>query len=107
MTQHIWRLANLETHIQQLLASVGLHSHGLATLKRIKGLQNPHTIDITLTVSCARNSDTDQTMEANPTPSPANPNSPSTSSKISNQNISAHSLPIYIGKDGWILSYDE
>src|SRR6266403_4371044 len=105
MTQHIWRLANLETHIQQLLASVGLHSHGLATLKRIKGLQNPHTIDITLTVSCARNSDTDQTMEANPTPLPANPNSPSTSSKISNQNTSGHFLRICRSKDGWIVNF--
>ena len=107
MTQHTWKLANLETHIQQLLESVGLHSHGLATLKEIKGLQSPHIIDITLTVSCAKNSATVPTMEANPTPSQPKLSSQSPSSKISNPSISEPSLRTYNGKDGLMISFED
>ena|SRR6266446_4113891 len=107
MTQGIWKLANLETHIQQLLESVGLHSHGLVTLKKIKGLQSPHTIDITLTVSCARNSAMDRTMEGSQRPSPDKLGSQKPSLEISSLNTLERFPPIFGGTDGLTLSLEQ
>src|SRR5260370_17627794 len=95
MTHPIWKLVNLGTLIQQLLVSVGQTCHGVEVLNVTSNSQNPHTIDITLTGLCVRNSATDQTTSANPTPSPANPSSHSTSSKTSSQSTSDHFLRIY------------
>src|SRR5258706_5256241 len=107
MTQLTSKLVSPVTLIQQLLDSAGQACHGPVILKKTKLSQKHLTIDIALTVSCARNSDTGQMMVASPLPSPANPSSPSESSKISNPNTSAYSLPIWNGKDGWTVSYDE
>src|SRR6266704_572877 len=107
MTQDIWKLANLETHIQQLLESVGLHSHGLVTLKKIKGLQSPHTIDITLTVSCARNSAMEVTMQGNQKPSQPKPDSPKQSSETSSPSIFVHFPRTSGGTAGLILNLEQ
>src|SRR5258706_1520308 len=107
MTPPTSKLVNLGTLIQQLLVSVGQTCHGLEALSATSNSRNPLTIDITLTGLCVRSSDTDQTTEANQPPSLLKPSSPSESSKISNPNTSAHSLPIWNGKDGWTVSYAE
>src|SRR5260370_37340793 len=103
-TSMLW---NPETYIQQLLESVGLTWDGRATLREIKLSQNVHTIDITLTASCARNSVTVQTMEANPPPLQCKPTSPSQSSSDFSQNTSGRSLPIYDGMYGPMIPYEE
>src|SRR5258707_13568040 len=100
MTQGTWKLVSPVILIQQLLILAGQVCHGPVILKKTKLSQKHLTIDITLTVSCARNSDTGQIMVASPLPSPVNPSSPSTSSKISSQSISRPSLPICRGKNG-------
>src|SRR5258706_4309513 len=105
MTQGTWKLVSPVILIQQLLESAGQVCHGPVILKRTKLSQKHLTIDITLTVSCARNSDTGQIMVASPIPSLDKPSSPSTSSKTSNQNTSRHFLRIYRGKDGWIINF--
>src|SRR6266404_286832 len=107
MTQPISKLVSPVTLIQQLLDSAGQVCHGPVILKKTKLSQKHLTIDITLTVSCARNSDTGQIMVASPLPSPAKPNSPSTSSKISSQNTSRPSLVIYRGKNQWIADSED
>src|SRR5258707_3544901 len=107
MTPSTSKLVNLGTLIQQLLVSVGQTCHGLETLSVTRNSQNPLTIDIILTGLCVKSSDTDQTTEANPTPSPANPNSQSPSSKISSLSIFKHSLLISPGRDGWTINYED
>src|SRR6266702_5774532 len=107
MTQDTWKLANLETHIRQLLESAGLHSHGLVTLKKIKGLQSPHTIDITLTVSCARNSDTDQTTQVNQKPSPNKPDYQKQSSETFSRSIFGRFPHTSGGTVGWTPNLEQ
>src|SRR5712671_490052 len=70
---------NLEMCIQRLLESVGLTLDGRVTCEEIKLSLNSHSIDITLTVSCVRNLDTEATTEDSPKPSPCKPTSPSQS----------------------------
>src|SRR6266404_3334235 len=107
MTQPISTPASQAILIQQLLESAGLAFLGQATLEEIRILPNNPTTDITLTVSCARNSDTVPTTEASPLPSPARPNSPSTSSKISSQSISEPFLRTSIGNDGLMINFED
>src|SRR5258706_14146044 len=107
MTQHTWKHVTQETHIQPLLESVGLLLDGPATLNKIRLSRSLLTIATTLIDLCVRNSDTGQITEANPTPSPANPRSPSTSSKISNQSISEPFLHTSIGNDGLMINFED
>src|SRR5258708_36796934 len=107
MIQDIWKLANLETHILRLLASVGLTSNGLAYLKTIRISKNNLITDITLTVLCARSSDTEVTMEVNLRPSPPKPSSPKPSSEISSQSIFAPFHPTSGGMVGLTLSLEQ
>src|SRR5271166_418872 len=67
---------SLATLTQQLLSLCGLDLGGPGTVARIARSQTETSIDITLTVSCARKSDTAQTSEANPQQSPSRPSSP-------------------------------
>src|SRR5882762_2392837 len=107
MTGDISMLSNLGTCIQQLLECVGPNSLGQANLKWTNKSLSDHSIDITLTVSCVRNSDTDRTTVVSPQPSPSKPPSPSQSSSGFNPNTSKHFLPILDGMDGPTISYDE
>src|SRR5882724_6249023 len=106
MTGDISMLSNLGTCLQQLLEFVGANSLGQANLKWTNKSLSDHSIDITLTVSCVRNSDTEATMEASHQPSPFKQPSPSQSSLDSNQSTSEHSLLIYVGTDGLTVNYD-
>lgn len=74
MTIDTSQLVNLETLIQQWLESAGLPCLGPEILDKIKLLPKHHTIDITLTVSCVRNLDTDQITEVSLTLSPHSQN---------------------------------
>src|SRR6266403_2408905 len=107
MTQPISKLVSPVTLIRQLLDSAGQVCHGPVILKKTKLSQKRLTIDITLTVSCARNSDTGQIMVASPLPSQPKPNSPSTSSKISSQSISEPFLRTSIGNDGLMINFED
>ena len=104
MMEDTLKLAKVATLIQQLLDSVGQTFPGQAFLKQIKISPSNYITDITLIVSCVRNSGMAPTMVESPLPSPANPSSPSTSSRISNPNTSKLSLPIYRGRSGWIIN---
>ena len=97
-THAILMLAKAETHIQQLLEYVGLPSDGPVILRKIKASQNGHTIDITLTVSCARNWDTVQTTVDSLRHLLRSREFLSASSETSNSNISAPSQPTDYGK---------
>src|SRR5882762_212224 len=105
MTGDISMLSNLGMCIQQLLECVGPNSLGQANLKWTNKSLSDHSIDITLTVSCVRNSDTEVTMEASPQPSPSQPPSPSQSSSGFSANTSKHFLPMYDGRLGPTISY--
>src|SRR5882724_9333720 len=93
-------LLNPETFIRQWLESVGLNYRGQEISSEIKLSLNNHSIDITLTASCARNLVMAPTTEANLQPSPSRPTSPSQSSSDSSLNTSTLSLLIYDGTDG-------
>src|SRR5882724_6243112 len=91
---------SLETCTQQWLESVGLTFLGPMISNEIKLLPNGRSTVITLTVSCAKSSDTAPTIKANLQPSPSRPTSPSQSSANSSLNTSTLSLVIYDGTDG-------
>src|SRR6267154_115833 len=99
-------LSNLGMCIQQLLECVGPNSLGQASLNWTDKSLSETSIDITLTVSCVRNSDTVPTTEANQQPLPCKPISPNQSSLGFSQSTFEHFLPIYGGTDGLILNYD-
>src|SRR5258705_7999157 len=107
MTQVTLSLANLETLIQQSQEYAGLLCRGQVILSMIKLQLNSRIIATIHTDSCARNSDTVLITVENQTPSPANPNSQSPSSKISSLSISKHSLLISPGRDGWTINYED
>src|SRR6266404_4087358 len=107
MIQPTWLLAKAETLIQQLLECVGPTLDGQVILREIRFvLSNPTTATILIDL-CAKNSATDQTTEANPTPSQPKLSSQSPSSKISSQSISEPSLRTYNGKDGLMISFED
>src|SRR5260221_1517075 len=106
MTPGTWKLVNLETHIQQLLESAGLHSRGLVYLRKTKISRKARIIDITLTVLCARNSGTDQTTEANQRPSQDKPSSPKPSLEISSPNTLEPFRHTSVGTGGLTLSFE-
>src|SRR5882762_1792661 len=105
MTGDISMPWNLETFIRQLLECVGPNSLGQANLRWTNKSLSDHSIDITLTVSCVRNSDTDRTMEASPQPLRFKQPSQSQSSLDSSQSTSEHFLPIFDGMAGPTISY--
>ncbi len=107
MTQGTSKLVSPVTLIRQLLESAGQVCHGPVILKKTKLSQKHLTIDITLTVSCARNSDTGQIMVASPLPSPLKPNSLSQSSPTSSPNISGLFPLTLNGSTGWRITYDD
>src|SRR6266704_50190 len=107
MTQNTWKLANLETHIQQLLESVGLTSLGQATLRKTKLSRKHLTTDITLTVSCVRSWATVATTSDNPKPSQPKPDFPKPSLETSNPNILELSRHISNTTGGLILSFEQ
>src|SRR6267154_852423 len=100
-------LSNLGMCIQQLLECVGPNSLGQATLNWTDKSLTETSIDITLTVSCVRNSVTGRTTEANPPPSQCKPTSPSRSSLDFSPSTSELFLPIYDGMGGPMISYDD
>src|SRR5271166_4468052 len=67
---------NLGTLTQQLLSLCGLDLGGPVIITLIEVSPSGRSIDITLTASCARRSDTAQTSEANHQQSPSRPSSP-------------------------------
>src|SRR5271166_5817581 len=67
---------NLATLTQQLLSLCGLDLGGPVIITLIEVSPSGRSIDITLTASCARRSDTAQTSEANHQQSPSRPSSP-------------------------------
>ena len=91
-------LWNLAIFTQQLLDLYGPSFHGPVTSKEINISQKDRSIDITLTVSCAKSSDMDPITAVNPTPSPSKPISPSPLSPSSSPNTSPPSPPISNGK---------
>ena len=107
MMEDTLKLAKVATLIQQLLDSVGQTFPGQAFLKQIKISPSNHITDITLTVSCVRNSGMAPTMVESPLPSPANPSSPSTSFKISSQSISKPFLRTSTGNDGLMINFED
>src|SRR5712664_2288796 len=82
--------SNLEMFIQQLREFAGLSLNGPAILNEIKLSLSDHSIDITLTASCARNLVTAPTTEDSQKPSPCKPTSPSQSSLDSSQSTFEH-----------------
>src|SRR5882762_10071107 len=96
---------SLETCIQQLLECVGPTLSGQVIWQETRKSPNNLSTDITVTVSCAKSSDTARTTEASPQPSPSKPPSPSQSSSGFNPNTSKHFLPIYDGMLGPTISY--
>src|SRR5258708_3869462 len=106
MTGDISRQLSLETCIQQLPECVGRTLGGPVTSSEIRLSRNDHSIDITLTVSCAKSSDTARTTEASPQPSPSKPPSPSQSSLDSNQSTSELSLHIFDGTRGPTINFE-
>lgn len=96
--------SNQEMFILRLLASAGLNSIGRAALKKIKPSRNGRTIDITLTVSCARSSDMDPITEVDQLPLRNKPSSPSLLSSTSNLNTFERFLPTLDGTAGLKIS---
>src|SRR6266403_4929511 len=104
MTIDIWLLAKAETLIRQLQEFAGPTLNGQVILREIRFvLSNPTTATILIDL-CARNSAMDQTMGANPIPSPANLSFPSTLSRTFSPNTLRHSLRIYYGRSAWIVN---
>src|SRR5882672_79492 len=100
MTGDISMQLSLETCIQQLLECVGPTLAGQVIWQETRKSPNNLSTDITVTVLCVRNSDTEAIMEASPQPSPSKQPSLSQSSSDSNQSTSEHSLPIFVGING-------
>src|SRR5216684_5543351 len=107
MTGDTSTLSNRETFIQRLHGFAGLILDGLETSSEIKLSRNGHTTVITITDSCAKSSDTEATMVANPTPSQNKPNSLSGWSLDSSQSTSMHFQHILSDLDGTTLSFQE
>src|SRR5882757_7552999 len=99
--------SNLETCIQRLLECVGPTLGGQVTWQETRKSPNDHSTDITVTVSCARNSSMEATTEASPKPSPCKPPSPSPSLSDFSLSTSRHFLPIYDGTNGPMINYEE
>src|SRR6267154_4965833 len=88
---------SLETCIQQLLESVGPSLGGRVTWVETRKSPNDHTTDITVTVSCARSSDMEATMEDRPRPSPDKPSYLRLWLGTFSPNTLPHSLRIFDG----------
>src|SRR6267142_1164549 len=106
MTGDISMQLSLETCIQQLLECVGPTLSGQVIWQETRKSPNNLSTDITVTVSCAKSSDTARTTEASPQPLRFKQPSPNQSSSDSSQSTSEHSLPIFDGMHGPTINLD-
>lgn len=89
-----------ETFILMLQNYVGQTLDGSGTHELIDSLPNDHSIDITITVSCARKLGTEQIMAESRTLSVNKLKSNNEPSRTSNPNTSSPSQPTNDGTDG-------
>src|SRR6267142_1413793 len=99
--------SNLETFIQQWLASAGLTLHGQGISIRISPSLKDHTTGTIHIDLCAKSSDTEATMEDNQRPSPDKPSSQRPLSETFSPNTSLHSQRTLDGILGLTASYDQ
>jgi len=94
-----------ETLTRQLLEFVGLTLVGPAISSEIRTSLSDHTIDITLTVLCARNLDTDRIMGELPSRLLHSRISQSESFSNSSPSTSKPFPPMSDGNNGWLPKY--